>query len=94
MVDGMFKENGLKRVMWGFTKQNTFGVGPVVDVRSRWKPSFLVLTLSEVTSPDITCRAGAAPADITAPARAGSQIVFNWYGQETTTTIKLKLAQE
>jgi hypothetical protein len=33
MVDGLFKDNGLKRVMWGFTNQNTFGVGPVVDVR-------------------------------------------------------------
>jgi hypothetical protein len=35
MVDGIFKDIGLKRVIWGFTKQNTFGVGPVVDVRSK-----------------------------------------------------------
>jgi hypothetical protein len=76
MVDSLFKDNGLKRVMWGFTKQNTFGVGPVVDVRSG-----LVICLDlilKVTSPDITCRAGATPADITAPARAGGKIVFNW----------------
>jgi hypothetical protein len=82
MVDGLFKENGLKRAVWGFTKQNTFGVGPVVDVRSRLELSVLILTVEKVTSPDITCRAGATPADITAPTRAGANIVFNWYVYE------------
>jgi hypothetical protein len=37
------------------------------------------LTIIQVTSPDITCRAGAIPGALTAPARAGSQMKFQWY---------------
>jgi cellulase len=47
----------------GFPKQNTVGVGPVLDV----------------TSPDITCRKEATPPALIAEARAGSKIKFQWY---------------
>ena len=61
MISEGFPE--VKSVVWAASKQNTFGVGPVVDV----------------TSPDITCRAGGTPAELTAVARAGSQMKFQWY---------------
>ncbi|KAF2673860.1 hypothetical protein BT63DRAFT_476317 [Microthyrium microscopicum] len=62
MVDKIFEPSGLKRVVWGAPEQNTFGVGPVVDV----------------ASPDLACRAGAVPGALTAQARAGSKLVFQW----------------
>jgi hypothetical protein len=49
MVDGIFKKDiGLKRVMWGFPKQNTFGVGPVVDVYSKGELKVLISILLSV----------------------------------------------
>ncbi|KAF2664389.1 hypothetical protein BT63DRAFT_444113 [Microthyrium microscopicum] len=53
---------GLKRIVWGYPGQNTYGVGPVLDV----------------LSDDITCRANATSPALTAVARAGSQMEFQW----------------
>jgi cellulase len=53
---------GVKRIVYGFPTQNTRGVGPVLDP----------------TTPDIACRKDATPPALVAPARAGSNIKFQW----------------
>jgi hypothetical protein len=54
---------GVKRIMWGYQKTVTNGTGPV----------------DNVASPNIACRFGPLiPPALTAVARAGSNISFEW----------------